>query len=184
MSFQAYIDNIKVKTGKTPEDFAKLAAEKGLSNHGETVAWLKNDFALGHGHATAIAGVILKSGLPKSNPDQKLEALFAGKKQHWRAAAVKLIDQILQFGDDVSVAAGGTYVNLLRAQKKFGILQPSSAQRLDIGIKLKGKAAHGRFEPAGSWHAMVTHRIRVADPKEIDTEVLSLLKSAYEAAKV
>ena len=113
-----------------------------------------------------------------------MEALFAGKKQHWRAPAGKLIEQILQFGSDVSVAAGGTYVNLLRAQKKFGILQPSSAERLDIGIKLKGKAAHGRFEPAGSWNAMVTHRIRVADSKEIDTEVLSLLKSAYEAAKV
>jgi hypothetical protein len=184
MSFQAYIDNVKTKTGKSPEDFAKLAAEKGLSRHGETVAWLKNDFALGHGHATAIAGVILKAGLPKSSQDQKLEALFAGKKQHWRGPAGQLIERILQFGDDVSVAAGGTYVNLLRAQKKFGILQPSSAERLDIGIKLKSKAAHGRVEPAGCWNAMVTHRIRIADSKEIDTEVLSLLKSAYEAAKV
>jgi hypothetical protein len=55
---------------------------------------------------------------------------------------------------------------------------------LDIGIKLKGKAANDRFEPAGSWNGMVTHRIRVADPKEIDAEVLSWLKSAYEAAKV
>jgi len=183
MSFQAYIDNVKTKTGKAPEDFAKLAAEKGLSKHGETVAWLKNDFALGHGHATAIAGVILKASLSKPSQDQKLEALFAGKKQRWRASAGNLMDQIAKFGDDVSVAAGGTYINLLRSQKKFGILQPSSAERLDIGIKLKGKAAHGRFEAAGSWNAMVTHRIRVADPKEIDAEVLAWLKSAYEAAK-
>ena len=122
MSFQAYIDNVKMKTGKSPEDFVKLAAEKGLSRHGETVAWLKNDFALGHGHATAVTGVILKAGHPKPGQDQKLEALFAGKKQHWRAPAGKLVERILQFGDDVSVAAGGTYVNLLRAQKKFGIL--------------------------------------------------------------
>lgn len=184
MSFQAYIDNVKSKTGKTPEDFAKLAAGKGLSKHGETVAWLKNDFALGHGHATAIAGVILKSGLPKAAPEQKLEALFTGKKQHWRAATGKLIDQISQFGDDVSVSAGGTYISLLRAQKKFAILQPSSAERLDIGIKLKGKAAHGRFEAAGSWNAMVTHRVRIADPKDLDAEVLSWLKNAYAATKV
>jgi Domain of unknown function (DUF4287)/Domain of unknown function (DUF5655) len=184
MSFQAYIDNVKAKTGKTPEDFAKLAAEKGLSKHGETVAWLKNDFALGHGHATAIAGVILKAGLPKPGQNQKLEALFAGKKQRWRAAAGKLIDQIATFGEDASITAGGTYINLLRAQKKFGILQPSSAERLDIGIKLKGKAAGGRFETAGSWNAMVTHRVRIADPKEIDAEVISWLKSAYDASKV
>jgi hypothetical protein len=30
MSFQAYIDNIKAKTGKTPADFKKLAEEKNF----------------------------------------------------------------------------------------------------------------------------------------------------------
>ena len=29
MSFQAYIDNIKAKTGKTPEEFKKLAEKDG-----------------------------------------------------------------------------------------------------------------------------------------------------------
>lgn len=63
MSFQAYIDNIKAKTGKTPADFKKLAEKKGFiqkgaldqkTKAGEIVAWLKEDFELGHGHAMAI----------------------------------------------------------------------------------------------------------------------------------
>jgi hypothetical protein len=58
MSFQAYIDNIKTKTGKTPEDFKKLADKKGLLKPcvkaGEIITWLKKDFDLGHGHAMAI----------------------------------------------------------------------------------------------------------------------------------
>lgn len=58
MSFQAYIDNIKAKTGNTPEDFKKLADKKGLLKPGvkagEIIAWLKKDFDLGHGHAVAI----------------------------------------------------------------------------------------------------------------------------------
>jgi hypothetical protein len=58
MSFQAYIDNIKAKTGKTPEDFKKLAENKGLLRPGvkamEIVGWLKEDHCLGHGHAMAI----------------------------------------------------------------------------------------------------------------------------------
>lgn len=61
MSFQAYIDNIKAKTGKTPEDFKALAEEKGLLNPlakaGKVVEWLKEDFGLGHGHAMAIYAV-------------------------------------------------------------------------------------------------------------------------------
>jgi hypothetical protein len=61
MSFQAYIDNIQAKTGKTPEDFVRLAEEKGFISDGnmtvkatEIVNWLKADFDLGHGHANAI----------------------------------------------------------------------------------------------------------------------------------
>lgn len=58
MSFQAYIDNIKTKTGLLPQDFKKLARKKGLLEPGvkamQIVAWLKKDFGLGHGHAMAI----------------------------------------------------------------------------------------------------------------------------------
>ncbi|MCP9770599.1 DUF4287 domain-containing protein [Lacihabitans sp. LS3-19] len=63
MSFQAYIDNIKTKTGKSPEDFKKLAEEKGFLEKGalvktvkatEITNWLKEEFGLGHGHAMAI----------------------------------------------------------------------------------------------------------------------------------
>ncbi|MGO3805336.1 MAG: DUF4287 domain-containing protein [Sphingobacterium sp.] len=61
MSFQAYIDNIQKKTGKSPEDFKKLAEEKGFLQNGEVrvkatqiTNWLKVDFELGYGHAMAM----------------------------------------------------------------------------------------------------------------------------------
>lgn len=63
MSFQAYIDNIKAKTGKSPEDFKQMAEEKGFLENGalvktvkatEITNWLKEEFELGHGHAMAI----------------------------------------------------------------------------------------------------------------------------------
>jgi hypothetical protein len=63
MSFQSYIDNIKVKTGKTPADFKNLAEKKGFLKDGllvktvkatEITNWLKEEFELGHGHSMAI----------------------------------------------------------------------------------------------------------------------------------
>ncbi|GAB3950459.1 hypothetical protein GCM10028805_28550 [Spirosoma harenae] len=67
MSFQAYIDNIRAKTGKGPDDFIKLAGEKGLlkpgTKAGAIVAWLKEDFDLGHGHSMAIYKLFKDSGL-------------------------------------------------------------------------------------------------------------------------
>lgn len=179
MSFQAYLDNVKAKTGKTPDDFAKLAAQKNLSKHGDIVKWLKSDFSLGHGHATAIAGVLTRQGAATPSAEARFKGHFDGKKQHWHEPCEKLIAQMKKFGTDFSSSAGGTYINLLRSGKKFAIIQPSSSERIDIGIKLKGTPADGRLELAGTWNAMVSHRVRISDPSQIDRELLSWLKRAY-----
>ncbi len=67
MSFQAYLDNIEAKTGKSPAQFRALAVEKGFAT-GSGIApgvkatqitdWLKADFGLGHGHAMAIVALL------------------------------------------------------------------------------------------------------------------------------
>lgn len=63
MSFQAYLHNIEAKTGKNLDAFKKLAEKKGFLQKGklkegvkagEIVAWLKQDFDLGHGHCMAL----------------------------------------------------------------------------------------------------------------------------------
>ena len=41
MSFQAYLDNIKAKTGKTPEDFKNMAERKGFIQNGQIVKTVK-----------------------------------------------------------------------------------------------------------------------------------------------
>ncbi len=64
MSFQAYLDNIETKTGKTPSEFIALARQKGFgadTKAGEIVSWPKEDFDLGHGHAMALVHV-MKNG--------------------------------------------------------------------------------------------------------------------------
>jgi hypothetical protein len=67
MSFQAYITNIQAKTGKGPEDFKKMAGEKGFTENGsikpgvkagDITNWLKTEFELGHGHAMAIYALL------------------------------------------------------------------------------------------------------------------------------
>lgn len=67
MSFQAYLDNIRQKTGKTPADFKALAVAKGFATEAgivpgvkatQIIDWLKADFGLGHGHAMAIVALL------------------------------------------------------------------------------------------------------------------------------
>ena len=60
MSFQAYLDKVEDITGKTPAQFVAMAKRKKLTQHKDILAWLKEDYGLGTGHARAIAHVILK----------------------------------------------------------------------------------------------------------------------------
>ena len=181
MSFQAYLDNIKAKTGKTGEDFKAMAAEKDLTKAKEIVEWLKTDFGLGHGHAMAIVHLIVHEDVLNSGTDEKLDKLFSGTKSVWRKPYNDLVSAVITFGPDVSFSVGQTYVNLLRGGKKFAIVQPLSAERLDMGIKLPGVSAAGRFEDAGAWNSMVTHRVRINKPGKIDDELVSWLIHAYNA---
>src|ERR1051325_4515520 len=62
MSFQAYLDTIETKTGKTPRTLVEEANAKGLggpdAKAGPVVAWLKEEYGLGRGHAMALFYVI------------------------------------------------------------------------------------------------------------------------------
>ena len=65
MTYKAYIDNIYAKTGKTPDDYLKMAEERGLVKYGDLLKWLKTDCGLGHGHANAIILYVQNPALGK-----------------------------------------------------------------------------------------------------------------------
>lgn len=66
MTFQAYLDNIKAKTGRSPQDFHREAQAAGILRPGLTatqlVKWLADKYGLGRGHAMAIYGVFKDRG--------------------------------------------------------------------------------------------------------------------------
>lgn len=76
MSFQAYLDNIRTRTGQSPADFQRLATEKGFAERGvlkpgvkagQIVDWLKGDLGLGHGHAMAVYALLSGKKKPGDN---------------------------------------------------------------------------------------------------------------------
>ena len=62
MSFQAYLDAVETKTGRTPREIVEAAKAKGFDakgvKAGEILAWLKAEYELGRGHGMALVHVI------------------------------------------------------------------------------------------------------------------------------
>jgi Domain of unknown function (DUF4287) len=70
MSYQAYLDAIEAKTGKTPQQLLDEAERRGYGRQTKAavvVDWLKEEYGVGRGHAMAFYGV-LKNGptVPRS----------------------------------------------------------------------------------------------------------------------
>ncbi len=185
MTFNAYLDNIKAQTGMTANDFKAQAKKKGFLKPGvkvgEIVTWLKEDYGLGHGHAMAIVLVFKRANGQNPSTDEKIDKLFSGGKSEWREPYDLLMKKTRKFGEDIRVDPTDTYLSLLKGKKKFAVIG-FTADRMDIGIKLKGIKPGGRLEASGTWNSMVTHRVRIKDPNQVDKEVLSWLKQAYERA--
>lgn len=183
MSFQAYFDTIKAKTGKDPEDFLLIAQAKGLLEPGtkpaQILAWLKEDFDLGRGHGMALVLTFQQATQPHVSKDERIDKHFSGARARWRPTYEELMGELKSFGPGVSSAPTDAYISLLKKGKKFGVLRATKG-RLDVGIKLKGVDPGGRLEPAGEWNGMVTHRVRLTDSAQADGQLLGWLRQAYE----
>jgi Domain of unknown function (DUF4287)/Domain of unknown function (DUF5655) len=183
MSFQAYLDTIKEKTGLTPDDFEPIAREKGFLEGdipaGPIIAWLAADYGLGRGHAMALVGTFRERQNGKLSKEEAIDKFFAGKKNVWQLAYDELMATVMHFGHDVTVQPTDSYLGIVRAGKKFAVVA-TTAERMDVGLKLKGEPATDRLKLAGSWNSQVTHRVKLFHGAEVDAELVGWLREAYD----
>lgn len=178
---QTMIANLKEKTGKSLDEWTRVAEKTGESKHGALVKALKTDYGLTHGYANLVAHKTLKSDAGSSDGEDLVAAQYSGKKEHLRPIYDALVEKIRTFGGDVELAPKKAYVSLRRS-KQFGLIQPSTAKRVDVGINLGEDTPTVRLEPSGSFNSMVSHRVRVESVDEIDPELIGWLREAYERA--
>jgi len=177
------VANMKAKTGKTLEQWLAEAKKTGAEKHGAIVKALKADHGLTHGYANLVAHKFLKSdaGSKADGGTDLVAAQYAGPKADLKPIYDAIIKAARSFGRDVEVAPKKTYVSL-RRNKQFAIVQPSTRTRVDLGINLKGEPAAGRLETSGSFNAMVSHRVRLDKPADVDKDVKAWLKKAWSDA--
>ncbi|HUR28621.1 MAG TPA: DUF5655 domain-containing protein, partial [Planctomycetota bacterium] len=144
--------------------------------HGEIVAFLKREHALGHGYANLVAQRALAAPVGEGD---LVDAQYAGTRAALRPIHDALIAAVAKLGADVEVAPKKTGVSLRRA-RQFVLIQPATSTRIDLGLKLDGVPLGGRLEKWPS--TMCTHRVRLESLKDVDRELLAWIKLAYEQA--
>jgi hypothetical protein len=173
--------NIAEKTGKTVAQWVGVVRNSGLEKHGQIVNYLKSEHGFTHGYAQLVTFRALESSAADL-PDEKLvDDQYAGPKAGLRPIYDTILSATRKFGPGLEVAPKKTYVSL-RHKTQFALVQPSTKTRVDLGIKLGGRAPAGRLEASGSFNSMVTHRVRLGSAADVDKELVGWLKEAYDAA--
>lgn len=172
--------NLLEKTGKDHAAWMTVLKESGLAKHGEIVKYLKSEHGMTHGYANLVSHDF-RSAASSDGPVDLVAAQYAGAKGELAPIRDALLTLVQGFGDDVEVAPKKTYISL-RRNRQFGLIQPSTRTRVDVGINLPDAEPTDRLEASGSFNAMVSHRVRVTAVDQVDDELKGWLRQAYEAS--
>ncbi len=173
--------SINKKTGKSLADWIKIVDAKGFTRHGEYLSFLKEEHGMTHGYANLVAHKARKSDAGSNDADDLVDAQYSKGKEHLRPILDVLKDHISKYGDDVEFVPKKANVSV-RRKKQFLLIQPSTKTRMDLGLKLTGVEETERLEGSGPFGSMCTHRVRVEDITQIDSELLDWIHDAYEMA--
>jgi len=177
---QTMIENLHKNTGKTLEQWIDIVKNQNFAKHGEIVKFLKEQHEFTHGFANLVAHKTKETDAGSAeNTDDLISKQYTGK-EHFKPIYDKLISEIQTFGNDIEIAPKNAYVSL-RRKKQFVTLNPATKTRFEVGINLKGQEPKGKLE-AEKPNAMCSHKINLADLKDIDKEVIEWIRTAYDNA--
>lgn len=184
---EAQIHNIEEQYGKSLSEWIALIKESGTTKHIDMVTMLKNQYGMSHSSAHRVAlkareadGASMVQAAKASGRDP-VEEMYSGKKADLKPLHDALMTAITSFGNDIELAPKKGYVSL-RRKKQFAMIQPTSVTRIDIGLILKGVPPTERLESASSFNALFTHRVRVNTVNDVDEQLITWLKQAYDLA--
>lgn len=180
-AIQTQIANIEKSTGKKLEDWIAIVNKSGFTKHGELVNFLKDKHGFTHGNANTIVHFAKQSHAGAAENDTDWIAEQYKGKENLKPWYDRIMADINKFGNDIEISPKKAYVSL-RRKKQFAIIQPSTKDRLDVGLNIKGVAPTGNVIASGSWNAMCTHRIKVEDEKTINKDLIGWIKKSYDQA--
>ena len=169
------------KTGHSLNHWISVVKQTGIEKHKAIIDFLKSEHHMTYGFANFVAHKARKSDAVSHDAEDLITQQYQGKA-YLKPIYEQLLDKILALGDDIVQTAKKDSVSLIR-KHQFALIKPATKKRIDLGLKLKGKAACGRLEGSGPFGAMCTHRVQLTEVGDVDDEVLAWIEEAYHQSK-
>ena len=172
---------LRERTGHTLDEWLAMVDAAGLDPLDQLAVrrWLEAEHGVPQNSQWAIADAAARAaGWERPTVEGYVDSQYSGPKAALRPIYDRLARELLALGDDVTVEGRSTYTPFVRG-RQFAAVAPSTRTRVDLGLRFTDPPTSARLlttSPVGQ----CTHRIALTDVTDIDTEVLGLLRTAYE----
>lgn len=168
-------------TGKALKEWIAIVKKQKLEKHGEILKYLKGEHGMTHGFANFVSLKARAADAGSMDDADLLAMQYSKGKEGLKPIYDKLVAEVSKFGADIELVPKKANVSL-RRKKQFALIQPSTKTRIDLGLKLPGKALTDRLLNSGSFGTMCSHRVQLTAVDQVDSEVVAWLQEAYELA--
>ena len=185
---QKWIAELKLKTGRSLDEWLGFIKKSGPKAEKARREWLKTEHGLGTNSASWLAERADGKGTETGDPDAYLKAaegyvetMLSGGKAGLRPIYEALLKTGLKVGKEAKACPCQTIVPLYR-NHVFAQIKPTTQTRIDLGFALGDMKPKGRLIDTGGFAKKdrITHRIPITSLADIDDEVKHWLKVAYD----
>jgi hypothetical protein len=169
---------LKERTGEDLDTWnRRVQAADGLSDEKSLRAWLAQHGVTGYAQTLL---VMERFGYPDfflASADVLIEGQYADRN-HLRPICDAILEAAAGLGE-VVIQTRKTYISLVTPRRTFARVQPTTKNRVDLGLRLEGEKPGGRLQPS-KIHETMRLQISLTAPEAVDAEVLGWLQQAYD----
>ncbi len=165
------------RTGEDLETWNGRIESQDFKDEASLRAWLTEHGVTGYAQSVLVMEQFGYPDFMLASADELIEEQYADRLQ-LRPIFEGLIGAAASLGE-VAIQARKTYVSLVTPRRTFARIQPTTRNRIDLGLRIDGQKPGGRLQPSKIQETMRL-QIGLTSLDEIDAEVLGWLQLAYE----
>jgi hypothetical protein len=164
-------------TGKTMDEWVAIAKTCPETGHRARLKWLKDNHGLLQNHGSQVLSEAFGSAMSWREPERLIEALWTDPAS---TAIFASIDAAARAPEGVIQSARKGYTAWSR-KVQFAAARPVKGGKVMLGLAL-APDADARLEAPNneSWSERLKARTLLSSPAEVDVEVETLLRAAWE----
>jgi hypothetical protein len=167
------------RTGKDVEAWRRKISKQDLGDEPALRRWLTAQGVTGYSQRLLIWE---RFGYPRfmtAGIDDLIGRQYQDRPQ-LRPVLDAILTALPEVGPVVVVQARKTYISLVSERRTFAVVQASTKNRVDLGLRLKDGKAGGRLQAGkGIGNGSMTVKLTLGSAKELDREAIAWLKRAY-----